>query len=354
MAEQLTNIGLKERFSRKIESVKNVDVFAGVKNKLIDSKHPYGLLLMSTPLLMASTGSQITAPGLSLSSSIADSSSITEKGTPGKFVRDLSSAGFVALASSGEGPAASLVSTGMGLSLSSDTEDPYHGLAALFISSLGLSAGADPNIAHLFEQSFVYEKDTKLGLLLTPMLKLIQKEPKNFEPEKNVKIGKDSIKVGSIRANIFMYSGKNEYIISGSNMPDQVVKPGDKFMAIHVNANAEKYKNLNPIARIKQIRNDFKDFCCLLDNPKDKNLSQTELELIQSLKEAPIVGVSHLVRLFNVKKTPTWNIDILPTIFKKFHTLDSQLVSKFFGGQRKVSSSDIKVLFLPANMRSTV
>lgn len=66
-----------------------------------------------------------------------------------------------------------------------------------------------------------------------------------------------------------------------------------------------------------------------------------------------IVVVSHLVKLLDVKKAPTWNISILPTFFKKFHTMHSQMVSKFFGGQRKVVDTDIKVLYLPARLRTS-
>lgn len=351
MSELSHTIGIKERFSKKIEAVKSFDVLAGVKQKLIDSKHPYGLLLMSTPLLMASTGSQITGAGLSASSSIVESSSDTHKGTTGKFVKDLSSAGSVGLAVSGESPAASLISTGLGLSLSAETEDPHHGMAALFLSSFGLSAAADPNIAKLFEQSFYYNKDAELGMLLAPSLNKLDSR----ESVPNILVGKDKLKVGSVQANVFVYSGKNEYKISGDNiLGEETVKPGDKFLAIHVNANAEKYKKLSTIARVKQIRNDFRDFCALLNNPEEKGLNQEELEFVKTLKEAPIVGVSHLVKLLDAKKAPTWNISILPAFFKKFHTVDSQMVSKFFGGQRKVIDTDIKVLFLPARMRDFV
>ena len=343
------NVGIKESFFKKIEAVKHPDILAGVKKKLADNKHPYGLLLMSTPLLMASTGSQITGPALSSSSSIVDSSSITEKGTPGKFVRDLSSAGFLGLASSGESPAVSLVSTGLALSSSADGEDNMHGLAALFSSVLGSSAAVDPQLAHLFEQSFVY-KDAQLGFLLSPSL---NKDVQESGP--NVVVGKDKIKAGAVSANVFVYSGKTEYQISGDNLEQtQVVKPNDKFLAIHVNSNPSQYKDMKPLEKIKNIQKDFRLLCDLLQNPQNHNLTPENVALLSSLKDAPIIGVSHLVRLLDVKKAPTWNISLLPKFFQKFHTFDSQIVSKIFGGQRKVETSDIKVMFLPASMRSIV
>ena len=67
-----------------------------------------------------------------------------------------------------------------------------------------------------------------------------------------------------------------------------------------------------------------------------------------------MIGVSHLVKLIASHGLPTWSIDVLPKALQIFHALDSQIVSKLFGGNRKVDTSDIRVMFLPPEMRSQV
>lgn len=132
------------------------------------------------------------------------------------------------------------------------------------------------------------------------------------------------------------------------------MRPGDKILTLHVNQKDDKYTQLEPIARAKKIKGDFQNLCKLLENPQDFDLSEEQITQVKALNKAPIIGVSHLVRLITAKGLPTWTIDILPNVFKKFHKLDSQTVSNQFGGQRKVKTDDIGVMFLPAEMRGLV
>jgi hypothetical protein len=132
------------------------------------------------------------------------------------------------------------------------------------------------------------------------------------------------------------------------------VRPGDKILTLHVNQKDDKYPNLEPIARAKAIKRDFQNLCKLLESPQDFDLNADQVTQVQALSKAPIIGVSHLVRLITAKGLPTWTIDMLPNIFKRFHRLDSQTVSNQFGGKRKVETADIGVMFLPAHMRGLV
>jgi hypothetical protein len=111
---------------------------------------------------------------------------------------------------------------------------------------------------------------------------------------------------------------------------------------------------MEPLARVKAIRHDFQQLCQLLEKPEQFGLTDEQNQQVNNLREAPMIGVSHLVRLIAVRGLPTWNIDILPKAVQVFHTLDSQIVSRLFGGGRKVSIGDIRVMFLPASMRSRV
>ena len=83
-------------------------------------------------------------------------------------------------------------------------------------------------------------------------------------------------------------------------------------------------------------------------------LSDEQKQQIEGLRAAPMVGVSHLVRLIAARGLPTWGIEALPKAVQKFHAFDSQIVSRLFGGGRKVNLTDIRVMFLPASMRSQI
>jgi len=312
---------------------------------------------MATPFISAAgggTGSQLDAAALASSSISADSSFDTKPGTSGKLLKDLSSAGALGLSFSGHSPEAFLSSTGLALSLKEDTKDRYHVTLGALFSVLGASAGTDPALATALHNSF-YLTDTTAESVVMPLLSLSKQEELGSVTDDKIKISDSQLRVGSVSANIFIYKGQKQYTVTGLGLDQPyIIKPNDKFLALHVNQKGEKYTDMDALSRVRVIKNDFKQLCELLDNPKKFGLSNEQNKQIESLQEAPMIGVSHLVRLIATKKLPTWDIQVLPKAIQRFHTLDSQIVSNLFGGKRKVNINDIGVMFLPSYLRPQI
>ncbi len=191
--------------------------------------------------------------------------------------------------------------------------------------------------------------------MVMPLMMMSKDKP---AAEKNpIEVKPNRIQYGSVVANVFVYRGSKPFRVEGEGLDGpQVVRSGDKFLALHVNQNGtdNEYSKLEPIARAKKIKRDFQAMCNLLDHPREYGLSEEQVASVEALSRAPIIGVSHLVRLIAAKGLPTWNIDVLPKMLRAFHRVDSQLVSQQFGGSRKVKTADIGVMYLPAEMRKMV
>ena len=339
------------------EKLRGLNPLEKLRSILMDEHHPYGLLLMSVPFISAAAGPtahSIDALGLSSSSLLVNSSSDTHAGKLGKLLGDVSSAGVVGLSVSGHSPEASLSSAGLSLSFLAEGEDKLHVPIAALLSILGASAGSDPNLANAFRNSFEFTAP-QVDAMVVPLLASVkQTESKSFS-DSEVEVQGSKLRVGSVIANAFVYSGQNEFSISGGGLDKPYgIKPGDRCLVLHVNQGGEQYSKMEPFARVKAIKRDFQQLCALLEKPEQFGLTEEQRQQIEALKEAPMIGVSHLVRLIASRGLPTWSIDILPGAVKKFHVFDSQVVSRLFGGGRKVSPEDIRVMFLPASMRSQV
>lgn len=343
-----------ENPSASIEKSESKNPFEKLYNKLHEAQHPYGLLIMATPLISAATPAKempFTSLGLSSASAATEALSGNEAGTAAKFGRDLSSAGAVALFSSADNPASALSSAGTLLSLKAEDGDSLHLPAGILLSTLGLSTNNSPEVADTISQALNLG-GTQLEAKVVPLLASIKQKESLSSSSEYMEITDKQIRVGSILANQYVYNGKKEYSVSGEGLEKPYkLQPGEKILILHVNQSAEDYSTIDSLARIRKMRNDFQKFCELLDEPYNFELSEDQKKQIEELKQAPMIGVSHLAKLVARKNLPTWDIDILPGALRKFHSLDSQIVSRMFGGSRKVDIKDIKVMFLPPSMR---
>lgn len=356
-AMNVVNI-LRERLDGIIEKFSGINPVEMLKTHLMDAHHPYGLLLASSPLLSGPAGG-IDASGMSAiasaSGSLQSSSGSNENPVANLSVH-VSGAAALGLSSSAHSPEASLISTGSTLSSmyteqnGQKVQSGESGLGALS-SILGLAAGSDPTIANIVQQSFaVGANHTEAAIM--PMLLSAKEAETSMMIEKPIEVSANKIRVNSVVANVFVYNGKRPYLVDGPSMEEQtVIRKGDRILTLHVNQGDKKYSKMEPIARAKAIKHDFQQLCELLDDPAKFGLSSEEISNVESLSKAPIIGVSHLVRLITAKGLPTWTINALPRAMQQFHTLDSQVVSASFGGTRKVRKEDIGVMFLPASMR---
>jgi hypothetical protein len=357
MPEDITSVeqGI-QKVNPVVDKLRKLNPIEKLRSTLMEEHHPYGLLLMSAPFISAAgpTAYHIDDLGLSSSSLLVDSSSDTNAGQPGKLLKDVSSAGALGLSFSGHSPEASLSSAGLALSSMSHEEDQLHMPIAAFLSVLGASAGSDPNLANVFRNSFEFTAPQAEAMVVPLLASVKQKEVESFFPDR-IEIGYNKLRVGSVVANAYVYTGPKEFTITGGGLDKPyVIKPSDIFLTLHVNQSGEQYAQMKPIARVRAIKRDFQELCRLLEKPDKFELSDEQKQQIERLREAPMIGVSHLVKLIAARGLPTWGIESLPKPVQQFHAFDSQVVSELFGGQREVKLTDISVMFLPASMRSQI
>lgn len=356
---------LREKLDLIIEKFSGINPIDILKTHLMDAHHPYGLLLSSAPLVSGPAGG-IDASGMSSISSLSGSvqkSSGLDYVPSANLLRNMSVAAFSGLSSSAHSPEASLISTGltlssMGTKVGEDGQAIRSGepLFGALSSVLGLAAGSEPAIGQIVQQSFAVGPAHTEAMML-PLMMSVGKEEQKHVIEKPIEVTANKLRVGAVVANVFVYYGSKPYIVEGNGMAQAtVVRKGDKILTLHVNHTDkdDKLKKLDPIARSKAIKRDFQGLCNLLETPNKYGLTEDQIGYVKALDKAPIIGVSHLVRLITTKGLPAWTINSLPRVLQQFHTLDSQAVSNQFGGNRKVDKKDIGVMFLPANMRSLV
>lgn len=365
LKSQVANLAhlLQEKASMILERLGGLEPIDLLKNRLMDAHHPYGLLLNASPVFIGAGGG-IDASGMasisSLSASAQGSSGLNQEPSANLF-KNVSSAAFLGLSSSANSPQASLLSTGSALSsmyteVGGEKVQSGEPVLGALSSILGLSAGSDPTIAHIVQQSFAVGGGAQAEAMIMPLMMSAKPVEVTLEQKEPYEVLPNKIRVGAVVANVYVYKGKKPYMVRrpDGNEDMYVVRPGDKLLTLHVNQPDARYKRLDHIARIKAIRRDFVDLCKMLENPTQFDLSARQISQIEELRRAPIIGVSHLVRLIASRGLPTWKVDILPKILRRFHALDSQVVSRQFGGTRKVSADDIGVMFLPPTLRGLV
>ncbi len=346
---------LLQQATTKLVEHSDVINLGALRATLLDLSHPYYLLLNSAPLLQSNSGGyHVGSSSLSLAAQSVESSANTQPGTPGKLVANLLSAGSGGLFFSGNTPGASLSSAGSALSSMEQKGDTFNTPVSSALCALGSSANSDPIMARTIAASF--ELTGPVQALLIPHLRRAKQPeiissgttPNSFE------IGRDFVRVGCTRAQAFRYTGEEVFNVMGSMGNREQITSGSPFLQLHVNRGAGKYSRLSSLERVRAIRADFVALCSLLDHPELHPLSQEQREFVELLHTAPMIGVSHLVRLVISRGVKTWGIDPLPSIMRHFHTFDSRIVSRLFGGKRHIVQDDIQVMYLPANERSKI
>lgn len=342
-----------------MDRIRKLNPIENLRLKLIEEHHPYGLLLMSVPFISAAAGEtpayRIGSSGLSSSASLVEFYSDTHDGRWEKLLRDVSSFGALGMSSSSSSPEASLITTGLSLLVTKEPKDRFHVPLGSLLVGLGSSAvGSDPTLANTLRNSFDFTAP-QTGAMVTPFLASVKQNEINYPFNDKIEVESNKLRVGSVVAHAYIYSGRKEFTISGGGLREPYgIKPGDKFLVLHVNQGGEQYAQMEPNTRIRAIRHDFQQLCNLLEKTHQFELSEEQKQQLDALRNAPMIGVSHLARLIAARGLPTWGIDRLPRSLQLFHTLDSQIVSRQFGGKREVRQSDIKVVFLSPQMRSQI
>lgn len=173
-------------------------------------------------------------------------------------------------------------------------------------------------------------------------------------PVERYNIQYNFIRIGRIIAEPHFYEGDIAYEITLPGYESYVLHPGDPMLVLHVLHSFEKNNSIDVFQKIREIRTDFEEFCTILKNPEHFQCSekQFELPILQYFQNAPLFGISHLVRLVSRNGIPSWDIADFPNFRKAIHTLDSQFATWFSGGKRRVKAEDIRVFFLPPKLRN--
>lgn len=170
----------------------------------------------------------------------------------------------------------------------------------------------------------------------------------------SISITERGIDLGSLQTRVISYLGQQSYQVrdeTGVNISE--ITPGDKILVLHVNKNAGRYRLLDPLIRIRAIRDDFVCLNKVLEDSQYLPVGEPEKALLRELSGAPLIGISHLIRLLDKNNVvPTWGIEVLPPPLRWVHAKDSQLVSNMFGGKRRVQTDDVRVAFVTPKARS--
>lgn len=348
-------------------------------NTLLEKGHPYGLLLLSSPALSASwniprgiddpiVSSSYLSSGVGFSELLGVDLPSLKK----REVRDVFSTTMIIGSSAMQfsGPPPVSFSSSAGLSSSSAgarTENKrkataYYSLGAALMGSSAL-ASSSPWINQTFARSFIFPEETRATLeqwrvvVATPSVAgSLTKEGVVKVATSEPQVSEQGVSLGSFSTKVIQYNGGEPYIVrkeSGEQVAE--VQPGQRMLILHVNRNAKEYSSLSPLERVRKIRSEFINLCRLLKHPEDFPLDREQQDIVRGLKDAPLIGVSHLVRLLDTKGVDTWNIGVLPKPLQWLHAKDSQMVSRLFGGKRRIKPSDVKVTFvLPGDITRLV
>lgn len=339
-------------YSETLARISNVVSSKGMEalnQRMVDLNHPYLLMLNSAPY---QGGYRAGAPELSSLSLIVQSFFDTKPGKPAKLLADLSSAGSSALLFSANTPGAFLSSTASALASNEDEGDQYT-LSSSALCSLGSSANNDPASAQTVAHSFALDPQIAQASLLPSLMANRHAARVERPAAPAIEVTNGQIRAGSTIAKAFRYAGPDTQIVDPNGTAYEL-RHDSPFLQLHVNQGGPSLAQLSPLERVRAIRADFLKLCTLLNSPSDHDLNPDQMNLVRSLNEAPLIGISHLVRLVASRDVPTWGIDKLPLAMRWFYTADSRLVSRVFGGTRRITPEDIRMMFLTVEQRQRI
>ena len=179
-------------------------------------------------------------------------------------------------------------------------------------------------------------------------------EKASQERQRELNIRGSSISFGAASISLIKHKGEQPFIIKTSEgEPLAQVNPEDNLGSMHISHQVKHFRRLSSTEKIRAIISDTLSLLTAIDESKNpNNFSDKQQKTLQRAQSATIIGISHLTRLF-ARKTgfPTWKLDMLPRAFKFLHRLDSQAVSRKFGGTRKVEEEDIEMLVITPDQR---
>ena len=232
------------------------------------------------------------------------------------------------------------------------TGDVVAGFILTMFSKLAVlsSATKNENIAHKLhlEQLFAQQ-----AFLAPVWLKLFAGENLEQERKRELVVGQNGVGLGTAAVKVATFRGQEPYVIKSPKGEGVAqINPGDPIGHIHLSHQASLIRQLSPMEKVSAMTEDLLALFSAIDKPIEESLEPQQQETLTRAKKATIIGISHLVRLFSRKTgLPTWKLDVLPELVQKFHQHDSQAVSKAFGGSRKVRPADVEMMVLTPEMR---
>ncbi|MFH0942713.1 MAG: hypothetical protein V1810_00920 [Candidatus Beckwithbacteria bacterium] len=191
-------------------------------------------------------------------------------------------------------------------------------------------------------------------VFLVPVLsKRAVGEKEITERVRELVVGKNGVGLGTAAVKFATFQGQEPFTIKlpGGEELAQIY-PGEPIGHIHLSHQASQLRQLSPLEKVSIMTNDLIDLFSAIDQPIMGEVPLQQQEVLAKAKQAIFIGISHLVRLFGRKTSlPTWKLDILPELMQRFHQHDSQAVSKAFGGTRKVKPGDVEMMVITPTMR---
>ena len=233
------------------------------------------------------------------------------------------------------------------------TNDDYSNGLALTLSSKGSILGSakhNPDIARKLHLEQVFAQQAFLAPI---WLKLFAGENALQERKRELVVDQSGVGLGTAAVKLATFRGQEPYVIKtpkGEGVAQ--INPGDPIGHIHLSHQASLIRQLSPMEKVSVMTEDLLGLFSAIDQPTEGELKLQQQEVLVRAKEATVIGISHLVRLFSRKTgLPTWKLDILPELVQRFHQHDSQAVSKAFGGSRKVRPADVEMMVITPKMR---
>lgn len=257
----------------------------------------------------------------------------------------------------------------IGNSLSSSLETAYRKLGiqddADVVSSIntisGTSAISAASILSIISAPFYVEgkhskaqaKHIPLALVIPSAANLATQHESLASRPQDLRVGLDKLILGTASLRLSIYRGQEPFTIkTPDGQPVAEIQPGDPLAALHVSHQAARFRRLSPLEKAHAIVADVTQLLSAIDQTDPQTLNPDQQTTLAKAKDATIIGISHLVRLFRRQTgLPTWKLDVLPPLLQRFHALDSQAVSNQFGGKRKVRPNDIEMLVIAPHQR---
>ena len=216
------------------------------------------------------------------------------------------------------------------------------GLMSYTGKSYLLSSGGMQEVRELIQ------KPITAGTTITPSINTINKTESLSPPFKEIHISKRGMSFGTTSLKLSTYRGQEPFVIkTPDGQPVTKIQPGEPLAALHVSHQASRFRGLPPLEKAHAIVDDVTQLLSAIDHTDPQTLTPDQQPALTQAKDATIIGISHLVRLFRRQTgLPTWKLDVLPPLLQRFHALDSQAVSNQFGGKRKVRPDDVEMLVI--------